>query len=183
MSSLVLAPVDAARVFPVWRRSWKRRPVIPTVLGHDAMPRAVSRFGTGGRSHRERRDAAARAQPTCASESKASLVGPKKSSPSASPKSAPVPAAEGEEPAVRALNLTVDSDLLREFHSESLELLQFIEQGVLVLEANPTDSETINSIFRAFHTFKGGAGLLGLGALRDLAHDLESLLKPFAVPT
>ena len=35
---------------------------------------------------------------------------------------------------------------------------------------------TIDSIFRAFHTFKGGAGFLHLEALRDLAHDLESLL-------
>ncbi len=86
---------------------------------------------------------------------------------------APQPAAD--EPAIR-LNLADDSELLREFHSESLELLQSIEQGVLRLEQDPTDAATINSIFRAFHTFKGSAGLLNLDALRDLAHDLESLL-------
>ncbi|HAB19825.1 MAG TPA: chemotaxis protein CheA [Verrucomicrobiales bacterium] len=80
-----------------------------------------------------------------------------------------------DEPAIR-LKLAEDAELLREFHSESLELLQNIEQGVLVLEANPKDPGTINSIFRAFHTFKGGAGFLHLDALRDLAHDLESLL-------
>ena len=51
-----------------------------------------------------------------------------------------------------------------------------IEQGLLVLEDNPSDSGTINSIFRAFHTFKGAAGFLRLLALQDLAHDLESLL-------
>jgi two-component system chemotaxis sensor kinase CheA len=79
------------------------------------------------------------------------------------------------ETAIR-LNLAEDAELLREFHSESLELLQTIEQGVLQLEENPTDAGTINSIFRAFHTFKGSAGLLRLDALRDLAHDLESLL-------
>ena len=45
-----------------------------------------------------------------------------------------------------------------------------------MLEENPADAGTINSIFRAFHTFKGGAGFLHLDALRDLAHDLESLL-------
>ena len=54
--------------------------------------------------------------------------------------------------------------------------MQGIEQGVLVLEENPADAATINSIFRAFHTFKGAAGFLHLDALRDLAHDLESLL-------
>ena len=69
-----------------------------------------------------------------------------------------------------------DLGLLREFHGESVELLQGIEQGVLVLEENPADAATIDSIFRAFHTFKGAAGFLHLDALRDLAHDLESLL-------
>ncbi len=81
----------------------------------------------------------------------------------------------GDEPAIH-LNLKDDADLLREFHGESQELLQNIEQGVLVLEDRPTDTNTINSIFRAFHTFKGGAGFLHLDALRDLAHNLESLL-------
>jgi two-component system chemotaxis sensor kinase CheA len=84
-------------------------------------------------------------------------------------------ASAGDEPAIH-LNLSVDSELLLEFHAESLELLQTIEQGVLQLEESPTDAGTINSVFRAFHTFKGGAGFLHLDALRDLAHDLESLL-------
>ena len=74
------------------------------------------------------------------------------------------------------LNLKDDAELLNEFHGESVELLQNIEQGLLVLEDNPSDSGTINSIFRAFHTFKGAAGFLRLIALQDLAHDLESLL-------
>ena len=82
---------------------------------------------------------------------------------------------EMEEKAI-VLNLKDDADLLHEFHGESVELLQNIEQGLLVLEDNPSDSNTINSIFRAFHTFKGGAGFLHLHALQDLAHDLESLL-------
>ena len=91
------------------------------------------------------------------------------------PSKSPAPQSDSGEPAIR-LNLADDSELLREFHSESLELLQTIEQGVLLLEENPTEAGTINSIFRAFHTFKGSAGLLHLDALRDLAHDLESLL-------
>jgi two-component system chemotaxis sensor kinase CheA len=84
-------------------------------------------------------------------------------------------AAETEERAI-VLNLKDDAELLNEFHGESVELLQNIEQGLLVLEDNPTDSGTINSIFRAFHTFKGAAGFLRLMAMQDLAHDLESLL-------
>jgi two-component system chemotaxis sensor kinase CheA len=80
-----------------------------------------------------------------------------------------------EELSIR-LNLAEDFGLLREFHGESVELLHDIEQGILALEDNPADTVTVNSIFRAFHTFKGAAGFLHLEALRGLAHDLESLL-------
>ncbi|MEY5027316.1 MAG: hypothetical protein RLZZ244_2844, partial [Verrucomicrobiota bacterium] len=69
-----------------------------------------------------------------------------------------------------------DRDLIVGFISESYEHLQNIEQGVLVLEENPTDSATLNSIFRAFHTFKGGAGCCNLTPIKDLAHELESVL-------
>jgi len=74
------------------------------------------------------------------------------------------------------LNLTDDADLLREFITESREHLDNIEQGVLVLENSPSDSEMLNTIFRAFHTFKGGAGFLNLIPINRLAHVLESLL-------
>ncbi|MFZ4482707.1 MAG: chemotaxis protein CheA [Chthoniobacterales bacterium] len=87
-----------------------------------------------------------------------------------------IQAAPGVEEKSITLNLQDDSELLREFHGESVELLQSIEEGLIVLEGNPTDADTINSIFRAFHTFKGGAGFLHLGAMQDVAHDLESLL-------
>jgi two-component system chemotaxis sensor kinase CheA len=79
-----------------------------------------------------------------------------------------------EEPIV--LNLESDGELLREFTNESYEHLQNIELGVLTLEENPTDMATLNSIFRAFHTFKGGSGFLNLRPINRLAHELESLL-------
>lgn len=82
----------------------------------------------------------------------------------------------GQEPRLD-LNLDGDDrDLIVGFISESYEHLQNIEQGVLVLEENPTDAPTLNSIFRAFHTFKGGAGCVNLIPIKDLAHELESLL-------
>jgi two-component system chemotaxis sensor kinase CheA len=93
-----------------------------------------------------------------------------------SPAAAPAAAAsEANEPSI-CLNLDEDLELLREFHAESEELLHTIEHGVLVLESNPADAETIHSIFRAFHTFKGGAGFLHLDAPRNLAHELETVL-------
>lgn len=74
------------------------------------------------------------------------------------------------------LNLESDADLLREFSNESREHLDNIEEGVLVLESCPDDSETLNTVFRAFHTFKGSAGFLNLIPINRLAHVLESLL-------
>lgn len=74
------------------------------------------------------------------------------------------------------LNLADDVDLLREFINESREHLDNIEHGVLVLENRPADAETLNTVFRAFHTFKGGAGFLNLIPINRLAHVLESLL-------
>ncbi len=74
------------------------------------------------------------------------------------------------------MNVDRDRDLLLEFCHESHEHLQNIENGVLVLEANPSDSDTLNSIFRAYHTFKGGSGFLNLAPINRLAHELESLL-------
>lgn len=69
-----------------------------------------------------------------------------------------------------------DLDFLNEFCNEGRDLLQQIEQGVLVLEENPQHKDTLNQVFRAFHTFKGGAGFLGIEPIQSLAHELESLL-------
>ena len=83
-------------------------------------------------------------------------------------------------PAAQEPTMTVelgeDTELLNEFCNEGKDLLQDIEQGVLVLEENPTSADTLNVVFRAFHTFKGGAGFLGLEPIKNLAHELESLL-------
>jgi len=84
------------------------------------------------------------------------------------------PAATDDQPF--SLNIADDVDLLREFINESREHLDNIEQGALVLEQQPADAETLNTVFRAFHTFKGGAGFLNLMPINRLAHVLESLL-------
>ena len=69
-----------------------------------------------------------------------------------------------------------DGELVRLFCSESQDLLQEIEQGVLVLEERPEDKETLATVFRAFHTFKGNASVMKLTVIQRLAHELESLL-------
>jgi len=93
----------------------------------------------------------------------------------ATPAPARVEATAGEEGSL-VLDLECDGELLVEFCTEAHEHLQNIEQGVLVLENKPDDADTLNTIFRAFHTFKGSAGLLNLLPIRELAHELETVL-------
>lgn len=86
------------------------------------------------------------------------------------------PAAEWPPETPLVMNLAEDGDILREFVNEAQEHLDNIEQGVLVLEKTPTDQDTLNTVFRAFHSFKGGAGFLNLVPVNRVAHELESLL-------
>ena len=75
------------------------------------------------------------------------------------------------------LKADVDAELVEEFISDAREQLQNIEQGTLALEKDAQDQEVLNTLFRAFHTFKGNAGFLDLTAVSQLAHMLESLLE------
>jgi two-component system chemotaxis sensor kinase CheA len=66
--------------------------------------------------------------------------------------------------------------LVMDFVAESQEHLETAEAGLLELENNPDDKETLNRIFRAFHTIKGTAGFLNLNEISSLAHVAENLL-------
>ncbi|HUS36570.1 MAG TPA: chemotaxis protein CheA [Verrucomicrobiae bacterium] len=85
------------------------------------------------------------------------------------------PATDSSSAAIH-LNVENDREVLTEFVHESREHLQNIESGALHLEENPTSADTLNSIFRAFHTFKGASAFLQLTPMNKLAHELESLL-------
>ena len=69
--------------------------------------------------------------------------------------------------------------VLEIFFEESAELLADFEAGVLDLEGNPGDLELLNRIFRAAHTIKGNAGMLGFEDIARFTHGLESLLDRF----
>lgn len=70
----------------------------------------------------------------------------------------------------------MDLEILHDYLVESRELLQEAQEDALRLEADPGNDEALASIFRAFHTIKGGAGFLEAGNLVGWAHDLEDLL-------
>jgi len=69
-----------------------------------------------------------------------------------------------------------DESLLKDFITEGLEYISEIEVNVLNLEQNPEDKDYINAVFRPFHSIKGVASFLDLKEIRELAHNLETLL-------
>ena len=54
-----------------------------------------------------------------------------------------------------------------------------IELGVLTLEEKPADADTLNAIFRALHTFKGGSGFLNLLPISKHFHIITGLPNVF----
>ena len=90
---------------------------------------------------------------------------------------APLSAETGQ--ALQNASLAEDQDLILEFITESGEHLINIEAQMLILEKNADDresTETLNAVFRAFHTIKGLAGFLEFDSIRSLAHEVETLL-------
>lgn len=68
------------------------------------------------------------------------------------------------------------SQFLATFYEESFEGLEIMESELLNLDVGAADNETINTIFRAAHSIKGGSGTFGLNAVSDFTHVMETLL-------
>ncbi len=62
------------------------------------------------------------------------------------------------------------------FFEESYEGLDAMEQGLLDMDMVDPDAEVINTIFRAAHSMKGGAGTFGFTQVAEFTHVLETLL-------
>jgi two-component system chemotaxis sensor kinase CheA len=62
------------------------------------------------------------------------------------------------------------------FLEEAGELLGQLEETLLELEDQPTDSELINRAFRAMHTIKGSAAMFGYEGVSRFTHEVESAL-------
>ncbi|WP_286268861.1 chemotaxis protein CheA [Thalassotalea hakodatensis] len=71
--------------------------------------------------------------------------------------------------------MSVDlSQFIPNFLAESFEGLELMESSLLNLEQD--DDETINAIFRAAHSIKGGAGTFGFDHVTEFTHLVETLL-------
>ncbi len=67
-------------------------------------------------------------------------------------------------------------DIQQIFFVECEESLEAAEAGLDELKAGTHDDETINAIFRAVHSIKGGAGAFGYVAMQGFTHTFETLL-------
>lgn len=72
---------------------------------------------------------------------------------------------------------TIDLSQFHEvFFEESMEGVDVMESGLLGMDLEQPNVETINNVFRAAHSIKGGAGTFGFQEVTDFTHGLESLL-------
>ncbi len=91
---------------------------------------------------------------------------------------------EGEEVVGRAAKLAEatssalnqDPELVGDFILEAREHLQTVESGLLILEKAPANPDTLNAVFRSFHTLKGLAGFLEFEHIEAVSHEVETIL-------
>src|SRR5262245_52733326 len=66
--------------------------------------------------------------------------------------------------------------LKQTFFDECSELLQQTEAGLTEIREGHCTDDTVNAVFRAVHSVKGGAGIFGFEALVEFAHVFETVL-------
>ena len=73
--------------------------------------------------------------------------------------------------------MSIDMSQFHEaFFEESFEGLEIMESELLTLDVGEGDVEIINTIFRAAHSIKGGAGTFGFMNVSEFTHVMETLL-------
>ncbi|MDO7596160.1 MAG: chemotaxis protein CheA [Pseudomonadota bacterium] len=70
-----------------------------------------------------------------------------------------------------------EDEILQDFLVEADEILEGLNEQLVALETQPQNSDLLNSIFRGFHTIKGGAGFLSLDAMVALCHEGEDVFN------
>ena len=67
--------------------------------------------------------------------------------------------------------------ILEQFLTEARENLEYLDQNLSDLKDG--DEEIVNALFRAAHTLKGGAGLVGFNSVKEITHAAEDLLDAY----
>jgi two-component system chemotaxis sensor kinase CheA len=69
-----------------------------------------------------------------------------------------------------------NEELLKDFFAEAEGQVDQMEENILVIENDPSNKESIDEMFRAAHTLKGGAGTVQMMELQKFTHLLEDVL-------
>jgi two-component system chemotaxis sensor kinase CheA len=69
-----------------------------------------------------------------------------------------------------------DPSLTADFIAEARDHLHTAETQLLELENDPSKRDSVDTIFRAWHTIKGVAGFLSLSSIQTLAHGMENVM-------
>jgi two-component system chemotaxis sensor kinase CheA len=73
------------------------------------------------------------------------------------------------------MSFEADEEILQDFLVEAGEILESLSEELVELENDIDNADLLNSIFRGFHTVKGGAGFLSLADLVDVCHGAENI--------
>lgn len=68
------------------------------------------------------------------------------------------------------------SEFKEVFAAEARDYLQSLNDDLLLLENDPTNSNILDDMFRAAHSLKGMAGTMGFEELAHFTHEMESVL-------
>ncbi len=70
----------------------------------------------------------------------------------------------------------MSNPILDTFFEETEELLESLAEGLESMQGAEFDKETVNSVFRAVHSIKGGAGAFKMTELVNFAHSFETVM-------
>ncbi|MFI5458320.1 MAG: chemotaxis protein CheW [Isosphaerales bacterium] len=75
------------------------------------------------------------------------------------------------------MNGSSDDRFREMFFEEARELLIGLEEGLMDLERRQSDRAHLDKTFRAAHSLKGAAGMVGLAAIAEFTHGVEAVLE------
>jgi two-component system chemotaxis sensor kinase CheA len=75
-----------------------------------------------------------------------------------------------------ALQFDISDDELPVFLAESEEQFQLLDEGLMELERSGENEELVQRLFRAAHTLKGSAGMIGHKRMVAVTHAMETAL-------
>ncbi len=71
------------------------------------------------------------------------------------------------------------ADVHQGFLVECDDLLEIIHDGLIAIEGHVSSRDTINDMFRAVHSIKGGAGAFNYAGIVRFAHGVETALEGY----